>query len=63
MANNKRYHPPDRIADHPMIKQAFQIMGAVLIATKAKDLEADFIMAGETGNAHRFHVEISEVQP
>jgi len=60
---SKRYHPPERIADHPMIKQAFRVMGAVLIATKAKDLEADFVMSDESGTSvHQFHVEITEVE-
>jgi hypothetical protein len=61
--NQRRYHPPNRIAEHPMIKQAFQVMGAILIATKAKDLEADFVMSDESGtSSHQFHVEITEVE-
>lgn len=61
--NQKRYHPPARIANHPMIQQAFRVMGAVLIATKAKDLEADFVMSDESGtSSHQFHVEITEVE-
>jgi len=44
-----------------MVKQALQILGAMLIATKAKDLEADFVMSDESGiSSHQFHVEISE---
>lgn len=35
-------------------------MGAMLIATKGKDLEADFTMDGD-GATHQFHVEITEV--
>jgi hypothetical protein len=61
--NQRRYHPPAAIADHPMIQQAFRVMGAVLIATKAKDLEADFVMSDESGaSSHQFHVEITEVE-
>jgi hypothetical protein len=43
-----------------MVQDAFKILGAMLIATKGKDLEADFTMAGEDG-AHQFHVEVTEV--
>lgn len=60
--SQKRYHPPARIAEHPMVKQAFQVLGAMLIATKAKDLEADFVMSDESGiSTHQFHIEVTEV--
>jgi hypothetical protein len=58
----KRYHPPARISEHPMVKDAFKVMGAMLIATKGKDLEADFALADEDGLLHQFHVEVTEVQ-
>lgn len=61
--SQKRYHPPQRITEHPMIKQAFQVMGAMLIATKSKELEADFAMSDESGTSvHQFHVEVTEVE-
>lgn len=62
MSDPKRYHPPERISDHPAIQQAFTALGAVLIATKSKDLEADFTMEDEAGHKHQFHVEVAEVQ-
>lgn len=58
----KRYHPPQRIADHPMVQTAFKTLGAMLIATKGKDLEADFAMADEDGTLHQYHVEVVEVE-
>lgn len=61
--NQRRYHPPTRIANHPMVQNAFQVIGAMLIATKGKDLEADFVMASEDGKLmHQFHVEVTEVE-
>lgn len=60
----KRYHPPARIAEHPMIQNAFRVMGAMLIATGGKDLEADFVMSDESGvSSHQFHVEVTKVEP
>lgn len=59
----KRYHPHPRIAENPLVQQAFQVLGALLIATKSKDLEADFVMSDEAGiSSHQFHVEITEVE-
>lgn len=43
------------------MKNAFKTMGALLIATNAPDLEADFAMADEKGVLHQFHVEIAKV--
>lgn len=61
--SEKRYHPPARIATHPMVQQSLRVLGAMLIATKAKDLEADFVMSDESGiSSHQFHVEITEVE-
>lgn len=60
--NQRRYHPPARIANHPMVVNAFRVIGAMLIATKGKDLEADFTMASEDGTSmHQFHIEVTEV--
>lgn len=58
---NKRYHPPERIAEHPMIQSAFQTIGALLIATNAKDLEADFAMSGPGQPTRQYHIEVTEV--
>ena len=58
---NKRYHPPVRFTDHPMVQEAFKTIGAMLIATKGKDLEADFAMCDEDGLLHQYHIEITDV--
>ena len=62
MSDPKRYHPPARIAEHPMVQQSFKVIGAMLIATGGTDLEADFIMSGEDGHGHQFHIEVTEVK-
>lgn len=58
----RRFHPDSKIANHPIIQTAFKTIGALLIATKGKDLEADFMMSDETGSMRQFHVEVTEVQ-
>lgn len=60
--NQRRFHPDSKIANHPLIQTAFKTIGALLIATKGKDLEADFMMEDETGSMRQFHVEVTEVQ-
>lgn len=40
--DQERYHAPRSIADHPMIKEAMQVIGALLMAIGAEDLEVDF---------------------
>lgn len=58
----QRFHPGSAVTDHPMIQQAFKTIGAILIATNGKDLEADFMMGDHDGNMKQFHVEVSEIQ-
>lgn len=58
MSKSKRYHPPERIADHPLIQNAFKTIGAMLIATNASDFEADFTMGDLDGNLKQFHIEV-----
>ncbi len=59
--SKRRYHPPPQISEHPMVKQAFHTLGAMLIATDTKDMEAAFSIEDLAGNSHQFHVEITRV--
>lgn len=58
----KRWHPPAEVANHPAIQMAFQTLGAILISSKGRDLECDFMMAdAKTGKMKQFHIEVSIV--
>jgi hypothetical protein len=62
--SQKRYHLENKATQLPQVQEAFKLLGALLIATNAKDLESDFSMEDkDTGKLRQFHLEIAEVQP
>jgi hypothetical protein len=46
-----------KIAEHPLILKSFATIGALLIATKATDLQADIDIGGRI-----FHFDVKEVK-
>lgn len=57
----KRYHPSATLLNHPPVQAAFKTIGAILMATKAKDLECDFMMTDDQGRGKQYHIEVTEV--
>lgn len=59
---DKRFHPSDKIANHPLIQRALTTLAALVIAHHGEDLECDFVMTDKEGNSHQFHLNLAEVE-